>query len=176
MRRILAAVLALAATVPAEAADFLSSETLEVAKVPGPLAADPAAPFWDAAPVVTVPAAPQHTIRLNDREANQALERATLRTVRVRAVTDGKELAVLLEWADPTESRATSDGVDVYGDAAALQFPGASAPGPASPTWEWGTTRRRWSSTSSARAPTARSRGRPSHAGSGPPPAPTWAG
>ena len=123
MRRILAAALALAVAGPATAADFLSSETLEVAKVAGPLAADPGASFWDAAPVATVPAAPQHTIRLNDREANQALEKATRRTVRVRAATDGKDLAVLLEWADPTESRATPDGVDAYGDAAALQFP-----------------------------------------------------
>ena len=124
MRRILAAALGLAAVAaPAAAADFLSSETLEVAKVAGPLAADPGASFWDAAPVATVPAAPQHTIRLNDREANQALEKATRRTVRVRAATDGKDLAVLLEWADPTESRATPDGVDAYGDAAALQFP-----------------------------------------------------
>lgn len=122
MRRILVAALALAAALPA-AADFLSSESLEVVKVAGPLAADPAAPYWDAAPVATVPAAPQRTIRLNDREANRALDEATLRTVRVRAATDGKDLAVLLEWADPTESRATVDGVDAYGDAAALQFP-----------------------------------------------------
>ena len=129
MRRILAVALALAVAVPAAAADFLSSETLEVAKVAGPVVADPAAPFWDAAPAIAVPAAPQHTIRLNDRQANQSLDRATLRTVRVRAATDGKDLAVLLEWADPTESRATADGVDVYGDAAALQFPRRFGPG-----------------------------------------------
>jgi len=123
MPRILVIVLALAAAAPARSADFLSTETLEVAKVAGPLAADPAAPFWEAAPVVTVPAGPQRTIRLNDRQANAALEKATPGTVLVRAATDGKELAVLLEWADPTESRATPDGVDVYGDAAALQLP-----------------------------------------------------
>jgi complex iron-sulfur molybdoenzyme family reductase subunit gamma len=123
MRRILAAALMLAAASSAHAADFLSSETLEVAKLPGPLVADPAAPFWESVPVGTVVAAPQHTIRLNDRQANEALDVATFRTVQVRAATDGKDLAVLLEWADATESRATPDGVDVYGDAAALQFP-----------------------------------------------------
>ena len=157
MRRILAAALALAVAVPA-AADFLSSETLEVAKVAGPLAADPVAPFWDAAPVATVPAAPQHTIRLNDREANQALDQAKLRTVRVRAATDGKDLAVLLEWADPTESRATPDGVDVYGDAAALQFPRRFGAGTRLPYVGIGTTRRRWS------LPPARGRRRPDRA------------
>jgi len=122
MARILAAVLLLAAA-PAPAADFLASETLEVVKVTGPLSPDPAAPFWEGAPVAAVPAAPQHTIRLNDRQANQALDAATVRTIQVRAATDGKDLAVLLEWADATESRVTPDGVDVYGDAAAIQFP-----------------------------------------------------
>ena len=122
MPRILAALLLLAAA-PAAAADFLSSETLEVVKVAGPLSADPTAPYWETAPVVAVLAAPQHTIRLNDRQANQALETATLRTIQVRAATDGTDLAVLLEWHDATESRATADGVDVYGDAAAVQFP-----------------------------------------------------
>jgi complex iron-sulfur molybdoenzyme family reductase subunit gamma len=123
LRRVLPAVLLLAAAVPAAAADFLSAETLEVAKVPGPLAADPSAPFWDSVPVAVVAAAPQHTIRLNDRQANEALEKATLRSVRVRAATDGKELAVLLEWADATENRTRPDAVDAYGDAAAIQFP-----------------------------------------------------
>ncbi len=123
MRRILPAALAVAVAIPVGAADFLAAETLEVAKVSGPLAADPAARFWDAAPVAVVRAAPQHTIRLNDRQANLALEKAALRTVRVRAVTDGEDLAVLLEWDDATENRTRPDGVDVYGDAAAIQFP-----------------------------------------------------
>ncbi len=123
MRRVLVVALSLAAAPLALAADFLSAETLEVVKVAGPLVPDPAAPFWDSAPVATILAGPQHTIRLHDRQANDAVDRATARTIRVRAATDGKELAVHLEWADPTENRTTLEAVDAYGDAAALQFP-----------------------------------------------------
>jgi len=89
MRRVLVVALSLAAAPLALAADFLSTETLEVVKVAGPLAPDPAAPFWDSAPVATALAGPQHTIRLHDRRANDAVDRATARTIRVRAATDG---------------------------------------------------------------------------------------
>ncbi|HET8723593.1 MAG TPA: ethylbenzene dehydrogenase-related protein [Anaeromyxobacteraceae bacterium] len=123
MRALLAAVLLLPAALPARAGDFLSTQTLEVARVAGPVPSDPADAAWDALPVLPVAAAPQHTIRLNDRRANAALDGAGNRTVRVRAATDGKDLAVWLAWDDATESRPGAGEVDAYGDAVALQFP-----------------------------------------------------
>ena len=119
------AVLALAAAPLARAAeeDPLARDTVRVKEVPGPLAADPAAPFWSGAPPLEVTLSPQRTIRLHDREANAALQRPGPRAVRVRAASDGKELAVLLEWGDGTEDRARPDATDVFGDAAALQLP-----------------------------------------------------
>jgi DMSO reductase family type II enzyme heme b subunit len=123
----MAALAAAAASAPASthAADeeWMAGAILEVRAVTGPLPSDPGAPLWDGLPVLTVMTAPQVTIRLHDAEANAALERATLRPVRIRAATDGESLAVVLEWPDATESRATPDGVDVYGDTAAVQFP-----------------------------------------------------
>lgn len=122
--RALALPLALAVALPALAADLdpLAAETVSVADLPGPLPADPAASLWDTLPALDVLAAPQRTVRLNDAKANQALAAAAPLTVKVRAATDGKDLAVLLDWPDPTEDRAR-DATDVYGDAAALQLP-----------------------------------------------------
>jgi complex iron-sulfur molybdoenzyme family reductase subunit gamma len=116
--------------------DLLAPDTVSVAAVQGPLAADPAAPYWDAAPPRAVTVLPQRTVRLPDRRANEALAAAAPRTVTVRAAVDGRDLAVLLEWSDPTEDRAgRAEGsgrpsgsrqeseTDAYADAAALQLP-----------------------------------------------------
>ena len=113
------------AAAPARAAapGVLAAETVLVKEVPAPLPSDPAAALWDSLPATTMVAAPQVTIRLNDRKANEALAKAANRPVRVRAATDGEALAVVVEWPDATESRATPDETDVYGDAAALQLP-----------------------------------------------------
>lgn len=105
------------------AGDPLSTETVLVKDVPGPLAPDAASPSWDALPALEVAVGPQASVRLNDRRANAALDAARgPRAVKVRAATDGKSLAVVLDWADATEDRAAGE-TDQYGDSAALQFP-----------------------------------------------------
>lgn len=105
----------------AEPADPLAGETVEVRAVPGPLAADPAAPLWDTIAAARVPLAPQRTLALPDRRP-RAAARPGPAAVLVRAATDGRELALLLEWADDTEDRAGGE-TDRYGDAAAVQLP-----------------------------------------------------
>jgi complex iron-sulfur molybdoenzyme family reductase subunit gamma len=120
---LLAAALLLAAA-PARGDDaFLRAEAIEVRELPAPLPADPAAPAWEGIPATPVPAAPQRSIRLHDRETNRALERAVPRALRVRAATDGADLALLLEWDDAAEDLARPDATDAYGDAAAVQLP-----------------------------------------------------
>jgi len=121
---VLALPVALLAALPVAAsdADPLAGETVSVADVAGPLSADPAAPLWESVPALDVLSAPQRTLRLDDAKANQALAAAAPLTVKVRAATDGKDLAVLLDWPDPTEDRAR-DATDAYGDSAALQLP-----------------------------------------------------
>jgi len=123
-------VAALLAAAPAAAAvpPALAAETLEVGTLPAPLFADPAA-AWDALPALEVVAAPQRSIRLNDREANAALAGAHPRRLSVRAATDGESLALVVDWADATEDRAAPDATDRYGDAVALQVPLRFGPG-----------------------------------------------
>ncbi len=127
MRRVSIAVAALfLASAPRArgAEDPLAGDTVQVKEVPGPIAADPAAPFWSAAAPLDVSLSPQRTVRLPDRDANAALDAAgPPRAVRVRAAVDGTRLAVLLEWKDPTESRVPPDETNVFGDAAALELP-----------------------------------------------------
>ena len=126
MRALALVVLAAAAlplAPPARAADPLASETVEVRPVKGPLPADAAASLWDGLPAATATAAPQHTIRLHDRLANEALAGAGAHPVRLRAATDGTDLAVVVEWGDATEDRVRPDATDAYGDAAALELP-----------------------------------------------------
>ncbi len=111
------------AAAPAGVPAALGPEVVEVADLAVAVPTDPASPAWDSLAPATFVAAPQVTIRLVDAKANAALARESNRTVRVRAATDGSALGVLVEWADPTEDRTAPDGVDVYGDAAAIQFP-----------------------------------------------------
>jgi len=118
----LAAALLLAPSARASEA-FLAAETLEVRQVEGPLPADAAAALWDTLPAATATAAPQRTVRLHDRRANEALAAAGTRPLRLRAATDGADLAVIVEWSDAGEDRVRPDATDAYGDGAALELP-----------------------------------------------------
>ncbi len=120
---VLAVSLAVLSPATVRAADALASETVEVQQVKGPLPGDAAAPLWDGLPARSALAAPQRTVRLPDARANEALSAAGAHPVTLRAATDGTELAVVVEWGDPTEDRIPPDATDAYGDAAALELP-----------------------------------------------------
>ena len=75
--------------------------------VKGPLPADdPNAAAWTSAPVSQFPLSPQ--VHWKER-----IQEATVKDVKVRALHDGNQVAILLEYADPTEDPD---------DAAALEF------------------------------------------------------
>jgi complex iron-sulfur molybdoenzyme family reductase subunit gamma len=101
----------------------LAADIIEAREVPGPLGPDPSAPLWDAIPEREVIAVPQRTVRLADRAANEALAVAGPRTLAVRAATDGRNLAIAVDWDDASEDRARPDATDLFGDAAALEVP-----------------------------------------------------
>ncbi len=101
----------------------LAQDAVEAREVPGPLAADPAAPLWDRLPGRTFVAAPQRAIRLNDRRANEALTHAAPRALEVRAAFDGRDLAVAVDWSDESEDRVRPDATDAFADGVALEVP-----------------------------------------------------
>ena len=116
--------LALASAPAAQAGeDPLAGDTARARALPGPLSADPLSPMWNEISPLAVTVSPQRTVRLHDRKANAALDAAGPRAVSVRAAASDSELAVLLEWSDATEDRASATETDVHGDAAALEFP-----------------------------------------------------
>ncbi len=67
---------------------------------------DPNAAAWNSAPQAMFPMSPQ--VHWQNR-----IQEVTVKDLKVRALNDGKQVAVLLEYADPTEDPA---------DAAALEF------------------------------------------------------
>ncbi|MBI1949046.1 MAG: c-type cytochrome [Deltaproteobacteria bacterium] len=122
------ALFALAAS-PAEER-FLATEVIDVVRVPGPLVAKPEAAGLYLPPATRMWLAPQRTVRLPDRDANEALDvLGAPRALEVRAFRDDNDLALVLEWRDETEDRGSSAETDRFGDAAAVELPLAFGPG-----------------------------------------------
>lgn len=89
--------------------------TLFVASVSGPLPVDdPWAPTWDQRPPTEVPLSGQAV-------TPPMLLLPNVPTVRVRALTDERRIAVLLEWQDPTMDDSVL-AVDRFADAVAMQL------------------------------------------------------
>ena len=64
-------------------------------------------------------------MRLNDRDANEALDLlgTAPRALDVRAAHDGRSLAIVLDWRDESEDRAPALETDRFGDGAAIEIP-----------------------------------------------------
>ena len=70
-------------------------------KEPMPLD-DPNAAVWSSAPQAQFPMSPQ--VHWQNR-----IQEVTVKDLKVRALNDGKQVAVLLEYADPTEDPADAE-------------------------------------------------------------------
>ncbi|MEX2184095.1 MAG: ethylbenzene dehydrogenase-related protein [Chloroflexota bacterium] len=107
----LAAVLALAG-VPITSAQ---GSAVFVVRADGAVPEDaPFDPAWDRAPAVTVALSGQLV-------TPPKLEQPAFPSTRVRAMSDGDRIAVLLEWDDPTMDESTT-GETSFSDAAAMQI------------------------------------------------------
>lgn len=87
-------------------------QVIEVAAVPP--AGDPFDPVWDEAPMLEVPLQPQTITR-------PMLQEVTIKTVRIRAMRDGRQIAWRLDWEAPTPAHNVDAGQ--FSDGVALQFP-----------------------------------------------------
>ena len=86
----------------------LSQETVvvRVKLIQGEVPTDPTAPIWNTIPGTEFPMAPQ--VHWQKR-----IQQVTVKSIKVRGVHNAKQIAFLLEYADPTQDPA---------DAAALEF------------------------------------------------------
>ena len=75
---------------------------------------DPEATLWRKIPPARIP--------LKAQDLDHPYGGGSVKAVIIRAIHNGRELAFLLEWVDPTKD-ATTNGLDSFRDAAALMFP-----------------------------------------------------
>ena len=105
--------LSLAVGAPAEPASK-SGTKIVVRYVRQEIPLDPAAKLWRKIPPARIP--------LKAQDLDPPYGGGSIKAVTIRAIHNGRELAFLLEWIDPTKD-ATMDGLDSFRDAAAVMFP-----------------------------------------------------
>lgn len=118
----LALLLALALATPAIANEaFFKAEAFDAQQV----AAVPALgdKQWSAAPAKSFTVSAQRSVRLNDKRANEALDKPGVGKITVRALVSETELGVQIEWADETKDLLRQDETNAYADSVAIELP-----------------------------------------------------
>lgn len=85
------------------------------------------AAVWANAKFSSVTLYPQTAIEFNDKKANALTENMKAKKADVAAVYDGKNIALMVKWADKTKDVEQCMSSDVYTDGFAVQFAGATA-------------------------------------------------
>jgi len=94
----------------------------------GPIPSDdPNGLEWRKAEPLVVPLASQVITRVTTADLPQ--KRSAVRTIGASSLHNGKEIAILLEWADPNRN-VLINKIDAFRDAAALQLPVKLPPKP----------------------------------------------
>lgn len=82
------------------------------------------ASVWSKAKFANVTLYPQTALHMNDKKANAANEGTKAKKADVAAVYDGKNIALMIKWADGTKSVQGASSSDTYSDGFAVQFAG----------------------------------------------------
>lgn len=114
MKKLLTTILSLG--VAASAA--LAADSITAVKVSD--VADASA--WAKAKFSSVVLYPQSAIHMNDKKANAANENNKAKKADVAALYDGKNIALMIKWADGTKSVQGVQSSDTYSDGFAVQF------------------------------------------------------
>ncbi|MBD3809146.1 MAG: c-type cytochrome [Sulfuricurvum sp.] len=124
MKKLLTTILSLGVAASAALAADLS---LTATKVSDQLdAINPDSAVWSKAKFATVVLYPQTAIEFNDKEANEANKDPKGKKAQVAAVHNGKEIALLVKWADGTKNVQGIKCTDTYSDGFAIQFAGTT--------------------------------------------------
>ncbi len=124
MKKLLTTILSLGVAASAALAGDLSLTATKVSDSLGNINADSA--LWSKAKFATVALYPQTAIEFNDKEAIAANKDTKGKKAQVAAVHNGKEIAILVKWADGTKNVQGIKCTDTYSDGFALQFAGAT--------------------------------------------------
>lgn len=82
--------------------------------------------IWSKAKFETVILYPQTAIEFNDKKANALVANSKGKKAQVAALHDGKNIAIMVKWADKTKDVEQCMSSDVYTDGFAVQFVGAT--------------------------------------------------
>ena len=82
--------------------------------------------LWSKAKFETVVLYPQTAIEFNDKKANAYVANMKGKKAQVAALHDGKNIAIMVKWADKTKDVEQCMSSDVYTDGFAVQFAGAT--------------------------------------------------
>lgn len=124
MKKLLTTILSLGVAASAALAGDLSLTATKVSDKLDTINADSA--LWSKAKFATVALYPQSAIEFNDKEAIEANKDAKGKKAQVAALHNGKEIALLVKWADGTKNVQGIKCTDTYSDGFAIQFAGAT--------------------------------------------------
>ncbi len=65
---------------------------------------------------------PQTTLHMNDKKANEINKNAKGKVIEVAALTDGRQIAILMRWPDKSKDIFSGYKSDIYPDGYAVQF------------------------------------------------------
>ena len=103
---------------------FVWANSLKAMNVPGNVSdIGPTSKAWLSASYQNIILYPRNTIKVNNIDSNVSSEFISAKKVRVKVITDGKNISFLLKWKDSTKSELEGCSSTVYGDGYALQFP-----------------------------------------------------
>lgn len=124
MKKLLTTILSLGVAASAALAGDLSLTAAKVSDNLGTINADSA--LWSKAKFATVELYPQTAIEFNDKEAIELNKENKGKKAQVAALHNGKEIAIMVKWADGTKNVQGIKCTDTYSDGFALQFAGAT--------------------------------------------------
>lgn len=124
MKKLLTTILSLGVAASAALAGDLSLTATKVSDKLDAVNADSA--VWSKAKFATVALYPQTAIEFNDKEAIALNKDAKGKKAQVAAVHNGKEIALLVKWADGTKNVQGIKCTDTYSDGFAVQFAGTT--------------------------------------------------
>lgn len=119
MKKLLTSILSLGVVASAALAAEPAINAVKVANVN-----DAAA--WSKAKFETITLYPQTAIEFNDKKANELTANAKAKKAQVAAIHDGKNIALMVKWADGTKDIQSGLTSTNYADGFAVQFAGAT--------------------------------------------------
>ena len=124
MKKLLTTILSLGLAASAALAANPAITAVKVSDSLDTIKADSA--LWSKAKFETVVLYPQTAIEFNDKKANALVANSKGKKAQVAALHDGKNIAIMVKWADKTKDVEQCMSSDVYTDGFAVQFAGAT--------------------------------------------------